>query len=87
MNSLALYFRYAGTSLRALMLYPNAFLLGLAANFIANIVEFAGVWALFARFHHVLGWSFAEVALFFASFPSNALTGQSLVVSHGWFMQ
>lgn len=29
----------------------------------------------------------AEVALFFASFPSRALTGQSLVVSHGWFMQ
>ena len=29
----------------------------------------------------------AAVALFFASFPSNALTGQSLVVSHGWFMQ
>ena len=29
----------------------------------------------------------AQVALFFASFDSNALTGQSLVVSHGWFMQ
>lgn len=29
----------------------------------------------------------AEVALLFASFNSNALTGQSLVVSHGWFMQ
>src|SRR5688500_2966492 len=29
----------------------------------------------------------AEVALLFAAFPSNALTGQSLVVSHGWFMQ
>ena len=29
----------------------------------------------------------AEMALFFASFPSNALTGQSVVVSHGWFMQ
>ena len=29
----------------------------------------------------------AEVALFFAAFPTNALTGQSLVVSHGWFMQ
>jgi 3-hydroxybutyrate dehydrogenase len=29
----------------------------------------------------------AEVALLFASFPSNALSGQSLVVSHGWFMQ
>ena len=29
----------------------------------------------------------AEVALLFASFASNALTGQSLVVSHGWSMQ
>ena len=29
----------------------------------------------------------AETALFLAAFPSNALTGQSLVVSHGWFMQ
>jgi len=30
---------------------------------------------------------FAATALFFAAFPTNALTGQSLVVSHGWFMQ
>jgi 3-hydroxybutyrate dehydrogenase len=29
----------------------------------------------------------AEVALFFAAFGSNALTGQSLVASHGWFME
>ncbi len=29
----------------------------------------------------------AEAALFFASFESNALTGQSLVVSHGWCME
>ncbi|MGL6029109.1 MAG: 3-hydroxybutyrate dehydrogenase, partial [Legionella sp.] len=29
----------------------------------------------------------AETALFFASFASNALTGQSLVVSHGWYME
>ncbi len=29
----------------------------------------------------------AEIALLFASFDSNALTGQSLLVSHGWFMQ
>jgi 3-hydroxybutyrate dehydrogenase len=29
----------------------------------------------------------ADAALFFASFESNALTGQSLVVSHGWYMQ
>ena len=29
----------------------------------------------------------ADVALWLASFPSNALTGQSVVVSHGWHMQ
>jgi len=29
----------------------------------------------------------AEVALFFAAFPSNALTGQSVIVSHGWHME
>ena len=28
----------------------------------------------------------AEVAYMFAAFPNNALTGQSLVVSHGWYM-
>jgi 3-hydroxybutyrate dehydrogenase len=28
----------------------------------------------------------AEAALLFAGFPTNALTGQSLVVSHGWYM-
>jgi 3-hydroxybutyrate dehydrogenase len=29
----------------------------------------------------------AQATLFFAGFESNALTGQSMVVSHGWFMQ
>jgi 3-hydroxybutyrate dehydrogenase len=29
----------------------------------------------------------AALAVFFASFGSNALTGQSVIVSHGWFMQ
>jgi 3-hydroxybutyrate dehydrogenase len=29
----------------------------------------------------------AETALYLATFPSAALTGQSIVVSHGWYMQ
>jgi 3-hydroxybutyrate dehydrogenase len=29
----------------------------------------------------------AETALFLAAFPSNALTGQSIIVSHGWCMK
>ena len=29
----------------------------------------------------------AQVALFLAAFPTAALTGQSVIVSHGWCMQ
>jgi 3-hydroxybutyrate dehydrogenase len=29
----------------------------------------------------------AEATLFFAAFPTNAMTGQSLIVSHGWHME
>lgn len=29
----------------------------------------------------------ARTAVFLAAFPTNALTGQSIVVSHGWYMQ
>ncbi|OAV00778.1 MULTISPECIES: 3-hydroxybutyrate dehydrogenase [Moraxella] len=29
----------------------------------------------------------AQLALFLASFPTNVFTGQSIVASHGWFMQ
>jgi 3-hydroxybutyrate dehydrogenase len=29
----------------------------------------------------------AEAALFFAAFETNALTGQSLIVSHGWHIE
>jgi 3-hydroxybutyrate dehydrogenase len=36
---------------------------------------------------HTFAREGGKVALLFAGFGSNALTGQSLVVSHGWFMQ
>ena len=29
----------------------------------------------------------AETALFLVAYPNNALTGQSLIVSHGWCME
>ena len=37
------------------------------------------------RIHH--GDDVADAVLFFAGSRSNALTGQSMIVSHGWFMQ
>jgi 3-hydroxybutyrate dehydrogenase len=29
----------------------------------------------------------ARTAVFLAEFPTNALTGQSVIVSHGWHME
>lgn len=66
MSGFGMFWRYLGVGVRGQMLYPDAFLLRLCSQFVVTIVEFAGVWALFARFHHVRGWSFAEVALFYA---------------------
>ena len=37
------------------------------------------------RVHH--GRGRGQAALFPRGVPTNALTGQSIVVSHGWFMQ
>jgi ABC-2 type transport system permease protein len=65
MSGLSLYLRYVANCLRAQMLYPTAFLLRFASQFLITIVEFAGVFALFARFGHIGSWHFADVALFY----------------------
>jgi len=65
MNGLALYLRYVASCLRAQMLYPTAFILRFASQFLITIFEFGGVFALFARFGHIGGWHFADVALFY----------------------
>jgi ABC-2 type transport system permease protein len=66
MDGLRLYGRYLAVSLRSQMLYPSAFVLRFVSQFLTTVVEFGGVWVLFARFSHVRGWSFAQVALFYA---------------------
>jgi len=65
MNEFTLYLRFIRNCLRAQMLYPTAFLLRLVTQFLITITEFAGLYALFARFGHIRGWNFAEVALFY----------------------
>jgi ABC-2 type transport system permease protein len=65
MNALQLYGRYAATSIRGQMNYPGSFLLMSLAQFFNTAISFAGVWALFARFGRVGGWSLGEVALFY----------------------
>lgn len=65
MGEFALLGRYIRNCLRAQMLYPTAFLLRMTTQFTVTIVEFGGLYALFARFGHIKGWDFAEVALFY----------------------
>lgn len=65
MASLTLYFRYVANCLRAQMLYPTAFVLRFVSQFLVTIAEFGGVFALFARFGHIGGWHFADIALFY----------------------
>ena len=67
MNGLALYRSYIRNCLRAQMLYPTAFLLRLVTQFAITITEFAGLFALFVRFGHIRGWTFAEIALFYGT--------------------
>ena len=65
MGAPRLYLRYLANCLRAQMLYPTAFLLRFGTQFLVTIVEFGGLFALFARFGHIGSWHFAEIALFY----------------------
>ena len=64
-NSLRLYFRYAGISLRSQMEYRASFLIRSCAHFIVTIVEFLGLVALFQRFGRIDGWTLPQVGLFY----------------------
>jgi len=65
MNALRLYGRYVAVSLRAQMQFPVAFIATSVGAFMATIVDFVAIWALFTRFRQIDGWRFEEVALFY----------------------
>lgn len=65
MNTLRLYGRYVSVSWRSQMQYPGAFIATSLGAFATTITDFIGLWALFARFQHIEGWRFGEVALLY----------------------
>jgi ABC-2 type transport system permease protein len=65
MNALRLYGRYIATSLRSQRQYPASVIMTSIGAFAATITDFVGIWALFARFRHLEGWGFGEVALLY----------------------
>lgn len=64
-DAVALYFRYAGISLRGQMQYRASFWMHLIGQFVAAGTEFLGVLALFDRFGSLRGWTLPEVALLY----------------------
>lgn len=65
MNTLRLYLRLITTSMKAQMQFPAAFLMLSLGQFLATIIEFIGIWALFDRFRALRAWSLGEVASFY----------------------
>src|SRR4051794_25811298 len=65
MNALKLYCRYAAVSLRGQFQYRASLIMQTFGHFIIAAVEFVGVWALFARFGQIRGWTLPQIALFY----------------------
>ncbi len=65
-GGVGLFGRLLATSIRVQAQYPASALLLIAAQFVATFVELIAVFALLARFGRVQGWSFGDVAVFYA---------------------
>lgn len=63
MQSLRLYFKYIGVSIRSQMQYRASFIMLTIQTFILTGIEFLGIWVLFARFGHIRGWTLPQIAL------------------------
>jgi ABC-2 type transport system permease protein len=64
-SDIRLYFRYIGVSIKSQLQYRLSFILQTIGVSGVTVVEFLGLWALFARFGGLRGWSLAEAAMFY----------------------
>lgn len=64
-DALSLLLAYYAVSLRAQLQYRTSFVLSFLAQLIVTGVEFLGIWALFARFGPLEGWSLAQAAVLY----------------------
>lgn len=64
-DTVRLYGRYIGASLRGQMQYRSSFFLQTISQFVGVGIEFLGIVALFHRFGNLRGWTLAEVALLY----------------------
>ncbi|HET6382810.1 MAG TPA: ABC-2 family transporter protein [Armatimonadota bacterium] len=78
LDAIRLYFRYLGISMRAQMQYRASFLMMTVGQCAATGIEFLGIWALFARFGSLRGWTLPEVALFYGIINCGFAVAESL---------
>jgi ABC-2 type transport system permease protein len=64
-DALRLYVRYLGISARSQMQYRASFIMQTLGHFVVTGIEFLGVWALFARFGSLRGWTLPEAAVLY----------------------
>ena len=64
-DALSLLLAYYGVSIRAQLQYRLSFVLSFLAQLLVTGVEFLGLWALFARFGPLEGWSLAQAAVLY----------------------
>lgn len=64
-NSVRLYFRLVGVSIRSQMQHRASFLMLAFAHFISTFADIFGIWVLFDRFKVIKGWTLAELALIY----------------------
>jgi ABC-2 type transport system permease protein len=78
MNGLELYIRYLGVTARAQMQYRASMLIHAAGQFVLTLLEFAGIWVLFARFGSLRGYGLPEIALLYGMASLSFAASESL---------
>ncbi|HMI90929.1 MAG TPA: ABC-2 family transporter protein, partial [Polyangiales bacterium] len=65
LDDLRLFVRFVAVTVRSQLQYRAAFVMATLGQFLNTAMELCGIWALFARFGSLPGWSFAQVAFFY----------------------
>lgn len=65
MENIKTYFALALADVRSQMQHKASFVLGALGNFCATIIDFLGIWTLFASFGALDGWTLPEIAVLY----------------------
>lgn len=82
MNALSLYFKMIRLSIRSQLQYRLSFIMFTLGNALGAFIEYLGVWAFFARFGSLGGWTLADAGIFYGM--GHIAFALSEIFSHGF---